>query len=100
MDMEGKKHYFIYCLNAPFVQEYWIHIGLFPNLSDEPYEILNSFRIQLQVQFYMEIIIIMSWSIWMAKHDWIFKGITPSVLDALFCFKTIFTQVILRVKED
>nr|TKW40567.1 hypothetical protein SEVIR_1G254000v2 [Setaria viridis] len=48
-------------LECPFAQECWINIGLFANLTEEPYNILNSLRIQLQ---------------------------------------TVFTQVVLRVKEE
>nr|TKW03055.1 hypothetical protein SEVIR_7G039300v2 [Setaria viridis] len=87
-------------LECPFAQECWINISLFANLSDEPYNILYSFKIQLQVQFFMEIIILMSWCIWMARNDWIFRGITPSIHGAMLRFKTVFTQVILRVKEE
>nr|TKW29958.1 hypothetical protein SEVIR_2G001800v2 [Setaria viridis] len=73
----GEETLFHLLLGCPFAQECWIH-----------------------VQFFMEVIIIMCWSIWMARNDWIFKGIAPSVQDSLFRFKTIFTHVILRVKED
>nr|TKW05547.1 hypothetical protein SEVIR_7G183800v2 [Setaria viridis] len=87
-------------LECPFAFECWIHLGLFPNLPDEPYTILNSFKIQLHVQFFFEIIILMSWCIWMARNDRIFKEIAPSVQSVLLHFKFIFTQVIHRVKED
>nr|TKW00511.1 LOW QUALITY PROTEIN: hypothetical protein SEVIR_8G113900v2 [Setaria viridis] len=84
-------------LGCSFAQECWIHLGIFANLLDEPYDILESFKQQLQVPFFMEIIIIMSWSIW---NDWIFKGISQFVQSYLSTFKLVFTQVILRVKED
>nr|TKW18691.1 hypothetical protein SEVIR_5G447800v2 [Setaria viridis] len=87
-------------LKCPFAQECWINISLFANLSDEPYTILSSFRTQIQVQFFMEIIILMCWCIWMARNDWIFRGIIPTVHDAMLRFKIVFTQIILRVKED
>nr|TKW39224.1 hypothetical protein SEVIR_1G164800v2 [Setaria viridis] len=86
-------------LQCPFAQEYWINISLFANLTDEPYTILTSFKTQLQVPFFMKIIVLMSWCIWMARNDCIFRGITPSVQDALLRFKIVFTQVVLRVKE-
>nr|TKW23654.1 hypothetical protein SEVIR_3G000900v2 [Setaria viridis] len=86
-------------LHCPFAQECWINISLFANLTDEPYTILTSFKTQLHVPFFMEIIVLMSWCIWMERNDWIFRGITPSVQDAMLRFKIIFTQVVLRVKE-
>nr|TKW01980.1 hypothetical protein SEVIR_8G214200v2 [Setaria viridis] len=87
-------------LECPFAQECWINISLFADLTEEPYNILNSFRIQLQVNFFMEVIVLMSWCIWMERNDWIFKGITPSVHSAMSRFKVVFTQVMLRVKEE
>lgn len=86
-------------LSCSFAQKCWIHLGLFPNLS-KLYVILESFRTQLQVQLFMEIIIIMSWSIWMARNDRIFKEISPLVQVCLIHFKLVFTQVILGVKEN
>nr|TKW00119.1 hypothetical protein SEVIR_8G087800v2 [Setaria viridis] len=76
----GEETLFHLLLGCPFAPECWIHIDLFPNLSDEP-----------STSFFMEIIIIISWGIWMVRNDWIFKGITPSVQDCLFHFKSIFT---------
>nr|TKW03671.1 hypothetical protein SEVIR_7G056400v2 [Setaria viridis] len=87
-------------LECPFAQECWINISLFTDLSQEPYSILNSFRIQLQVKFFMEVIILMCWCIWMERNDYIFQGINPSVHSAMSRFKVVFTQVMLRVKED
>nr|TKW21808.1 hypothetical protein SEVIR_4G145600v2 [Setaria viridis] len=87
-------------LECPFAQECWINISLFVDLTEEPYNILNSFRIQFQVNFFMEVIILMCWCICMERNDWIFKGITPSVHSAMSRFKTVFTQVMLRVKEE
>jgi hypothetical protein len=46
----------------------------------------------------MDIIILMSWSIWMSRNDWIFKGIAPSIIDVTHWFKREFTLVILIAK--
>nr|TKW01373.1 hypothetical protein SEVIR_8G175700v2 [Setaria viridis] len=96
---DNEETLFHLLLQCPFAQECWINISLFANLTDEPYTILTSFKTQLQVPFFMEIIVLMSWCIWMARNDWIFRNITPSVQDAMMRFRTIFTQVVLRVKE-
>jgi hypothetical protein len=96
----GEETLYHLLLGCSFAQEYWIHLGLYIDPDLEPFEVLSSLKIQLKVQFFMEIIIIMSWSIWMSQNDLIFKGLAPSVQDCLACFKYIFTLVTLLVKED
>nr|TKW27614.1 hypothetical protein SEVIR_3G268400v2 [Setaria viridis] len=78
-------------LECPFAQECWIHLSLFPNTQDEPYTILQSFRDQLHVPFFMEVIILMCWIIWMGRNDLIFKVLNPSVQGTLLFFKLLFT---------
>nr|TKW21616.1 hypothetical protein SEVIR_4G130700v2 [Setaria viridis] len=82
-------------IGCPFAQLCWINIGLFANLDHEPYVVLESFKAELQVPFFMEIIIIMSWCIWMVRNDHIFKGIAPSLSACLQHFKFIFAKVML-----
>lgn len=48
----------------------------------------------------MEIIIFMSWAIWMARNDLIFKGVNPTIQGTVGFFKLLFTQVFHRVKES
>jgi hypothetical protein len=62
----------------------------------DPFHTLASFRNQLAVSFSMNIIITMSWCIWMEQNDLIFKGIQPSLGN--LCFKKEFALVILRAK--
>ena len=50
-------------------------VGVYPN----PYKIFEDFRVQLNVPFLMEIVIIMCWSIWAVRNDVIFRGMTPNV---------------------
>lgn len=69
------------------------------DLQQQPYEILSSIKNQLQVPFFMEIIVIMSWCIWMARNDWIFKAIHPSYQGKKMRFKHIYTLVLHRVKD-
>lgn len=56
-----------------------------------------SLRDQLQVPFYMEIIILASCSIWMLRNDLIFRNIQPGVQTFVTIFKE-FTLVLLRAK--
>jgi hypothetical protein len=50
---------------CPFALDYWDLIHLLISLG-APYDILRSFKDQLQVNFFMDIIILMCWTIWMA----------------------------------
>lgn len=86
-------------LECSFDQECWIHLGLYADLQLDPYSILTSFKTQLQVPFFMEIIIIMSWCIWMTRNDLIFRGIPPTTQEAILRFKSTYALVLHRVKE-
>jgi hypothetical protein len=48
----------------------------------------------------MDIIIIMSWSIWMARNDLIFKGQQPNLQSVKPCFLKEFAPVIIREKSS
>nr|TKW33264.1 hypothetical protein SEVIR_2G222200v2 [Setaria viridis] len=86
-------------LECPFAQVCRINLGLFIDLQQQPYDILSSFNNQLQVPFFMKIIVIMSWCIWMARNDWIFKAIDPTCQGTTIRFKHLFTLVLHRVKD-
>jgi hypothetical protein len=80
---ESLFHIFI---QYPFAISTWnlLHIQL--PVSDNPFEIFADFKNQLQVLFFMDIIIIMAWCIWTARNDLIFRNIAPDVanVDSLF----------------
>ncbi|KAL6596864.1 hypothetical protein ACP70R_046998 [Stipagrostis hirtigluma subsp. patula] len=44
-----------------------------------PYHAIRSFKEQLGVPFFMEVIIIMAWSIWTVRNNWLFNNVDPSV---------------------
>ena len=69
-------------------------------LSDglHPYLTFESFKDQVNVPFFMESIILMSRSIWMARNDLIFRGIQPDLLSVKSRFRKEFALVILRAK--
>jgi hypothetical protein len=62
-----------------------IHIFIPPGA---PYDVIHSFKGQLQVNFFMEIIILMCWIIWMARNDLIFRGQQPTLHLAAQRFKS------------
>jgi hypothetical protein len=91
---ETLEHPFLVC---PFALDCWnlIHL-LIP--QGAPHYILLSLKSQLQVNFFMDIIILRSWTIWMARNDLIFRGEQPSLQVAAQRFKSEFAVVILRAK--
>jgi len=69
---ESSSHLFIH---YSFAHDCWAHLGLIVG-QDDPFTTLDQFRVQFNVPFFMEIIIVMSWCIWMKRNDFIFKGIS------------------------
>jgi len=79
---ESSTHLFIFC---PFAQACWGLLDL-PIDQEGPFAALEQFRTQLHVPFFMEIIIVMSWCIWMQRNNLIFSrnpAITRGLLAAL-----------------
>lgn len=60
---------------------------------------LESLKVQLNVPFFMDVIILLSWSIWMARNDLIFRNIQPSLQNVKDFFQE-FALVILRAKKN
>jgi hypothetical protein len=67
---ETLEHLFLPC---SFAEACWTSLNLFVP-QDDPFSVILSFKNQLVVPFFMEITILMSWSIWMARNDLIFRG--------------------------
>lgn len=58
-----------------------------------------AFRIQLNSRFFMETIILICWTIWIAKNELIFKGNQMGLTDCRSYFFKEAKLVGLRVKE-
>ena len=58
---ESVEHFFLMC---SFAVHYWNNLGLNIGLNIELYRLLEVFMTVLQVPFFIEIIVLMSWSIW------------------------------------
>jgi hypothetical protein len=84
---------------CPFALDYWNLLQLVVPQGDS-LDILLSFLNQLNVMFFMDIIILMSWSIWMARNDFIFRGQQPAIQAAKERFKSEFALVIHRAKQS
>jgi len=89
------EHLFIEC---DLARACWNLVGVVVGNYNVPLPIFEDFRRQLGVPFIMEIIIIMSWSIWTLRNDVIFKGIPASSLRGLEIFKATFRQLLWRTK--
>jgi hypothetical protein len=57
----------------------WTSIGITPPRVSDPKRAVTRMTRQLRIQCAIEIIILMSWSIWKCKNGWIFEGIPPTV---------------------
>jgi hypothetical protein len=53
--------------------------GITPSSTTDLVNALLRIRVRLKVPWRMEIIIIMSWCIWISRNNWIFNEILPTV---------------------
>jgi hypothetical protein len=90
------EHLFLDCELA---KACWGKIGLPVDSSLNSLQIFHSPKLQLGVPFFMEAIIIMSWSIWTLRNDAIFRGIPASSLRGAEIFKDIFGLLLWRAKK-
>jgi hypothetical protein len=88
-------HLFLEC---PFAVQCWAIINIQVHHRLDPFENLQSFEDQLQIPFFMEIIIFMCWVIWKASNGLIFCQINPSIQLAEQSFKDELL-LLLRAKR-
>lgn len=94
---ETLEHLFLHC---DFAKQCWsfLRIDILPG-STFP-EIVSTFKIRLQSEFFMVAIILMSWSIWTARNDLTFKGLQPNMQNCKRNFFKELKLVLLRVKPS
>ena len=83
-----RKIFLTSCLSAPFLWLAGLDTGF----------IIESFKTQLWLPFFMEVLITMCWSIWTMRNDIIFKNIPHSVQRCRQVFRKEFALIILRAK--
>jgi len=93
---ETVDHLFLYCDMA---KECWNWIGLVVPQWQGPFEILADFRRQLNVPFFMKIIVLMCWSIWSVRNNLIFRNQEASMQHCKYIFGYVFGLVVLRAKK-
>lgn len=84
---------------CPFAQTCWAWLNCRISPQSDLYQNIENFRIQLQVPFFMEIIIIMGWSVWKARNRLIFNQVQPAVESTKRAFKSEFALILLRAKK-
>ena len=91
---ESLVHLFLHC---PFAQSCWNGLGLIIG-HNNPFITLEQLKDQLNLPFFMEIIVVMSWRIWMQRNDQIFREIQPSLATCLLHLKKNLLQLFYRQK--
>jgi hypothetical protein len=94
---ENVPHLFLRC---NFAKACWNAIGVSVVTTRPLLQILRKIKERLAVSFFMEIIILMSWSIWTTRNDWLFNGKDPTVEDCLSKFRREFLLLLHRVQQN
>lgn len=89
---ETVLHLFLRC---SFAKACWNSIGVSVVTSRPLPQIIKQIKHKLQVPFFMDVIILMTWSIWLTRNDWMFNGIHPKRK-----FMTEFSLVLLRARVE
>jgi len=92
---ESLKHLFFRCR---FARNCWASIGVHYPVHLSPRQLIKRIKRCLNVPFYMEIIVLMCWSIWTQRNNWLFNGIDPTVDNCKDYFKTEFAMLLHRAK--
>lgn len=92
---ETVSHLFLRC---NFVKACWQSIGVSVITTRSPQSIFRQIKDRLAVPFYMEIMILMAWSIWTVRNDWLFKGIDPTVQQCKRKFISEFSTLLHRAR--
>jgi len=71
---ETLSHLFFDC---PFALAYWSKLNIMI-IGNSTWQILEAVKEQINLPFFMEIIVTFCWSLWMQRSDFIFRGIHPS----------------------
>lgn len=87
-------HLFLFCL---FVDSYWSTLHLYRADLYDPFAILESFKTQIALPFFMDILVTMIWSIWLGRNDLNVRGIAHSIQRSKKIFKKEF-GLLLRAK--
>lgn len=94
---ETIPHLFLRC---GFAKACWESIGVYTLNARNVSQNINRIKQQLSNSFFMEIIIIMTWSIWTTINDWIFREVDPTVQNCKRKFIEECSLLKYRLKSD
>ncbi|KAF8689582.1 hypothetical protein HU200_041757 [Digitaria exilis] len=80
---ESLEHLF---LQRPFAHQCWGFLQLQISDPDDLFAPVDTLKSQLQVLFFMDVVILLCWTIWMARNDLIFRGIQPTIQNSKVTF--------------
>ena len=96
-DMEDRTHLLFSC---PFSQGFWWNLGIEWNTDMGIHDLIIAAKQRYQLDFFMEIMIVGSWSIWNQRNGWIFEGIPCSITECRYDFNKTFKLTMLRAKPS
>lgn len=79
-DVEETLHHLLF--DCPFAMACWNTLHLLVPGGATTFQILEAFKTQLRLPFFMEIVITMCWSIWTLRNDVVFRGMSALVQPA------------------
>jgi hypothetical protein len=85
-------------LDCPFSKQCWSMFNLRVISRSSGFQVMESFIGQLAKPLFMEIIIIMCWSIWSVRNAYIFENEVPTVQKCKAAFKATFALLLRRAK--
>ncbi|RCV19912.1 hypothetical protein SETIT_4G014400v2 [Setaria italica] len=83
-----------------FAKACWNSIGVTYISTRTHWNIINQIKNKLGVPFYMEIVILMAWSIWTTRNSWMFNSVDPSPLICKEKFSSEFSYLLLRARPS
>ena len=93
---ETMEHLFLHC---PFAEACWGLIGVHIPYGADIFSTIDSFKAQLHTLVFMNIVILLCWSIWISRNDLIFQGLQPSTDSCRRVFKTELMMLLHWVKS-
>jgi hypothetical protein len=99
--LETRDHLFFSC---PFDISCWQYLcpGWIQALADGHMvvqDMVQSLKAKIQQLFFIEIIMLISWFIWMTRNDIVFKGINPSLYRCRHKFKEELALMVHKAKR-
>jgi hypothetical protein len=95
--LETTYHLFLRC---SFAIMCWTFIRITPPRVTNPHRAVTRMEKQLRHRCAMEIVILMSWSIWKCKNGWIFEGIPPTVDRCRLFLREELKALLFRLQPD